>query len=146
MQVVGTVNADGLTATFTGISHFSILVGLVPDVLHVEIDIKPNTFPNDVNSVARGTIPVAILSTPAFSAPVAVDHASLTFGRTGDEASLSFCNGNGEDVNGDGLLDLVCHFHRPLTGFVPGDALGILRGRTRASENLMGSDSVRVVR
>jgi hypothetical protein len=34
----------------------------------------------------------------------------LTFGRTGKEQSLAFCNTGGEDVNGDGLSDLVLSF------------------------------------
>ena len=33
-------------------------------------------------------------------------------------------------VNGDGLLDLVCHFQTRSTGFQSGDTLGILIGKT----------------
>ena len=143
LQVVGTVNADGLSATFTGISP-SILVGMTPDVVHVDIDIRPKSFPNRVSTLGAGTLPVAVLSTATFDAPATVDPASLTFGRIGDEASLSLCKGNA-DVNADGLIDLVCHFDQQATGFGPGDTLGILRGRTWAGEPLVGSDSVRIV-
>ena len=144
-QVVGIVNVDGLSATFAGISHLSILVGLLPDVIQVSLDIKPNTLPNPVNTKSRGKIPVAILSTDSFDAVAAVDHTTLTFGRTGDEISLSHCNVNGEDVNDDGLNDLVCHFYTQSSGFMSGDTEGFLKGQTWANENLLGTDTVRIV-
>ncbi len=57
--------------------------------------------------------------------------------------SLAFCN-RGEDVNGDGLLDLVCHFTTNTAGFKPGDTVGILRG-ILLNETLLGTDSIRTV-
>ena len=74
-----------------------------------------------------------------------VDQKSLTFGSTGDEASLAFCNPKGEDVNGDGLKDLVCHFYTQKTGFQCGDTEGILKGQTLDSTLFEGRDSVRIV-
>ena len=144
-QVIGHVDPGQQTATFLGISHFSIVVGLVPDVIPVSIDIKPNG-PNDVNSTSKGKIPVAILSTGSFSATTEIDQRTITFGKTGDEASLSKCNGNGEDVDSDGILDLVCHFSTRLTGFAKGDTLGVLEGKTWTGMNIQGSDSVNVVK
>ena len=47
--VVGTVDGGGQTATFMGISHFSIVVGLVSGVTQATIDIKPGSFPNSIN-------------------------------------------------------------------------------------------------
>lgn len=145
LPVVGTVNAGGLSATFTGISHFSILVGLLPDVIHVAVDIKPNTFPNDFKLGAKGKLPVAILSSATFNAVATVNRNSLTFGKTGAEASLSHCGGS-EDVNGDARADLVCHFDRPVTGFGVADTTGVLRGRTMAGQRIQGTDSVRIIR
>jgi len=111
----------------------------------VSIDIKPGGFPNSINPRSRGKIPVAVLSDLGFSAPTHVDPASLTFGRTGDEQSLAFCNLNGEDVNGDGLLDLVCHFDTGKTGFQPGDTQGVLKGRTFGGIPFLGVDTVKIV-
>ncbi len=71
--------------------------------------------------------------------------ASLTFGRTGNELSLAFCNPGGEDVNGDGLLDLVCHFDTPKTGFQTGDTVGVLKGKTVTGTPIKGTDSIRIV-
>lgn len=146
LQVVGTVNADGLTATFTGISHFSILVALAPEVVHVGLDIKPKAYPNDVNIGSPGALRVALLSAAAFDAVTAIRRSSLTFGVTGSEASLDSCTAKGVDVNADGLPDLVCLFKVQATGFAVGSTLGILHGQTVAGENLVGTDSVRVVR
>jgi len=110
-----------------------------------DIDIKPGSSPNSINTKNKGKIPVAILSSPSFSAPGSVDVSSLRFGHTGFEASLAFCNVNGEDVDRDGLLDLVCHFDTQLTAFQKGDTLGYLTGATQDGFPLFGVDSVRIV-
>ena len=112
----------------------------------VEIDIKPGSDPNTINPKSTGTIPVAILSTAGFDAPSEVDKTSLTFGRTGDEASLAFCTKSDEDVNLDGLLDIVCHFNTLATGFQVGDTEGILKGLTMNGVPIEGRDSVRITK
>ena len=110
----------------------------------VDMDIQPGGDPNSINTRRRGTIPVAILSTDDFDATTEVDKTSLTFGHTGDEDSLARCARNGEDVNDDGLLDIVCHFNTQDTGFQQGDTEGILRGQANDGTPIEGSDSVRV--
>jgi hypothetical protein len=129
-----------------GISHFSILVGLLPDVGQISIDIKPGSGDNPINMKSNGKIPVAILSAEGFNAVAAVNQNTLTFGKTGDEASLSHCGKNGEDVNSDGIADLVCHFQTKLTGFAVGDTEGILKGQTWAGDEILGTDSVRILK
>jgi len=118
----------------------------------VLIDIKPGSFPNSINPDQNGKIPVAILSTPEFDAPGSVDPASLTFGHTGDEPSLAYRGKKNpkpqvgvEDVNGDGLADLVAHFVAQLCDFVHGDEVGHLKGETYDGLDIFGSDSVRTV-
>lgn len=118
---------------------------LVDPTLQIDIDIKPGSAPNSINMRSQGLIPVAILSSATFDAVARVNPTSLTFGRTGDELSLAFCNASGEDVNSDGLPDLVCHFHTPETGFQPGDAVGVLKGTAAGDVNVVGSDSVRIL-
>ncbi len=112
--------------------------------LTVEIDIKPGSFPNKINLRDKGKIPVAILSSATFDAPGQVDPTSLTFGRTGDEQSLTGCPSR-YDVNSDGRLDLVCNFATQATGFQLGDIKGALKGKTIAGRSLIGTDSVRIV-
>lgn len=115
-------------------------------LITVPIDIKPGSFPNSINPNSNGKIPVAIFSIPGvFSAPDQVDRDSLTFGRTGNEASLSFVSPSPEDVDGDGWADLVAHFDTRSTGFQPGDTEGILKGRTISGQPIIGKDSVRIV-
>ncbi|MBI4610765.1 MAG: cadherin-like domain-containing protein, partial [Candidatus Rokubacteria bacterium] len=117
----------------------------VRTLIPVTIDIKPGSFPNSINPRSRGKIPVAILSTAEFNAPAQVDRSSLSFGPTGDERSLAFCNTSAEDVNGDRRLDLVCHFDTQTAAFKAGDTQGILKGRTAEGTRIRGTDSVRIV-
>jgi DNA-binding beta-propeller fold protein YncE len=116
------------------------VVTTIPGI-YVPIDIKPGDEPNSINTKSRGVIAVAILSTPNFDASFELDEASLTFGRTGNEPSLVSCAS--ENVNSDGLLDLVCHFDTQASDFLPGDAAGVLRGETLDGIPVMGTDSVR---
>jgi hypothetical protein len=150
----------GILNPLTGISYTEQdrgavrILGSLPGVTtSVSIDIKPGNFPNsiNINPQLKENIPVAILSTIDFDAQQ-VDRDSLTFGRTGNEDSLqrrgrnSTPNCGVNDVNSDGLPDLVCHFYANLTGFRTGDIKGILRGRTMGDEQIEGRDSVRIVR
>lgn len=108
------------------------------------IDIKPGSLPNSINPKSRGKIPVAVLSNPDFDAPNLVNRTSLTFGRTGDETSLAFCNKSPEDVNGDGSPDLVCHFDTVKASFQLGDTRGVLKGQTIERIPIIATDSVRI--
>jgi ketosteroid isomerase-like protein len=110
----------------------------------VDIDVKPGDYPNSINPKSKGKIPVAILSTQKLHAPDMVNKDSLTFGSAGEEASLAFCNPKGEDINGDGLKDLVCHFYVQDASFQCGDTKGILKGSTVDGTPVEGSDSVMI--
>ncbi len=140
-------------STFAGLpslglfGEFSLTGELLPcttPVATVDIDIKPGSDPNSINTNSKGTMPVAILSSDEFDATT-VNKDSLTFGAKGDEDSLAKCTKSNEDVNDDGLLDIVCHFNTQDTGFQAGDTEGILRGQTLDGEPIEGRDSVRIV-
>ncbi len=133
--------AGELFAATVGRSAFK---ATIETTLSTGIDIKPGGFPNVINAGSHGKTLVAILSSVTIGAPDEVDRASLTFGRTGDETSLVSCNA-GEDVNGDGRLDLVCRFATALTKFQMGDTEGILKGKTVEGTPIIGSDSVSIV-
>jgi hypothetical protein len=107
----------------------------------VSIDIKPDR----INPKSKGTIEVAILSTTDFDAPEMVDIESLTFGRTGDEDSLAFCDHKRKKVNHDKLKDLVCRFYTQDTDFQCGDTEGVLKGKTVDGTPIKGSDSVKII-
>jgi hypothetical protein len=91
----------------------------------------PGPPPKPIQPDSKGKTPIAILSKESFDAPGKVDPTSLRAGRTGEEASLSFCNMQGEDVDGDGVKDLLCHFETDRMGLKKGDTFLVLRGKTR---------------
>jgi hypothetical protein len=126
----------------TGIDNISVATQVFK---LITIDIKPGSDLNSINFKNKGKIPVAILSTIDFDAPSQVDQTSLTFGSTGDEPSLAFCNPKGEDINRDGFRDLICHFYTQFTEFQCDDTEGILKGTTMDDTPIEGRDSVRIV-
>ncbi len=143
MPVVGIVNLDGSSATFTEITRLSVVVGLLllPDVIPVTIDIKPGSFPNSINPRSKGVIPVAILTTPSFDATT-VDPASTSFGPNGAAAVHGQRVRHLEDVDGDSDLDLVLHFRTQETGIQCGDASVTLTGNTISGQAIEGSESI----
>jgi hypothetical protein len=112
--------------------------------LPVGIDIRPGSTLNNISLSHDRNLPVAIFSTATFDAPGMVDKTSLTFGHSGTEKSFAFCDAP-KDVNGDGRLDLVCHFTIKLSGFQMGDTLGYLKGGTLVGNAIHGSDLVRII-
>ncbi len=135
---VADVNSDGVVDVLD-----LLFIGKLLNAMRVPIDILPGSNVNPITVGSAGTTPVAVLSVPGFDAAVVVDRRFLTFGRTSNEASLAFCRG-AEDVNGDGLLDLVCHFTTRMTGFQVGDTEGFLWGVTTGGRPFIGKDAVRV--
>jgi len=139
--ITGFANLDRFNGSITDLN---ILAGVE---LKVDIRIKPDDEDGlavVINPDSHGKTSVAILSTATFNASTEIVVASLTFGRTGNEQSLAFCNAG--DVNSDGILDLVCHFQTALTGFQTGDSIGVLKGETATSAHIRGADSVSIIK
>ena len=114
-------------------------------VKKIDIEVKPGSDSlAPLNPRSNGKIPVAILGSLTFSA-TSVDTSSLTFGSTGNEQSLSKCAKSGDDVNGDGYYDLVCHFNNQAAGFKRGDLEGILKGKTNAGKAFEGRAPLKVI-
>jgi hypothetical protein len=88
-----------------------------------------------------GSIPVAILSSPTFVAPIMVQTSSLTFGPTGTETTPRNCIT--KDVNADGLPDLVCSFDQRKAGFTSSSTEGIISGTLVDETPIMGADLIR---
>ena len=74
----------------------------------VVIDIEPGSYPNSINLGNEGVIPVAILSGPGFNATT-VDPATVELAGAGValRGKSSNAMAHTEDVNKDGLIDLV---------------------------------------
>lgn len=123
-----------------------VLRTVVSSVQLVAIDIKPRDFPNAINLSSAGVIPVAILSSPAFNAtdidPATVSLAGATVRLIGRGSKYSCAP---DDVNDDGLPDLVCHVETAAFMIESGDSVAILDAHTFSGRAVRGQDSVRIV-
>jgi YVTN family beta-propeller protein len=113
--------------------------------LRVQVDVKPGGNPNVINLKSRGTTPVAILGSPGYDV-TQVDVASV---RLAGAPVVRKPNGaymeSFDDVNGDGLIDLVLHFDTTQMQLSPGDTQVTLEGQMTDGTPFSGTDSVRVV-
>lgn len=104
------------------------------------VDIKPGSFPNAINPTSKGVIPVAILTTSTFDATT-IDPASVKFGPNGAQLSYSHI----DDVNNDGLQDLLLQFNTQDTGIKCADSMAVVVGNTFSGTQVAGSDSIKTV-
>lgn len=140
----GGVIVEGSSINSNG-DYTLIISGVSPTVQQINIEIKPGSGERaPINPKSKGNIPVALLSSDNFNA-LKVDQKSLRFGATGSEESLNRCNKDGTDVNGDGRLDLVCHFENQLTKFEKGDLEGIVSGTSGDGMPFEGRGILKVV-
>jgi len=108
--------------------------------IEVEIDIKPGSWPNSINLRQMGVIAVAVLSTEEFDATL------LGRGRFGPAlAPIVHNSGHIEDVNFDGVDDLVLHFNAGATGIECGDESAELRATNEFGQTMVGTDAIRTV-
>jgi hypothetical protein len=126
------------------ITEITVDGSLPPVPMPVGIDIRPGNQRNKIELGEDDRVKVAVLSGTTFDAPASVDRTSLTFGKTGDERSLAFCNSSPRDVNADGLLDLICGFKIIKMGFQLGDTTGVLKGKTLSGTAIRGEDAVSI--
>lgn len=114
--------------------------------MYVNIDIKTGSDPNSINLGSKGSIPVAILSTPDFDATI-VDPETVTLAgaSVGLRGKGSRYMASTKDVNGDGLLDLVVHIETEQLTLVAGETEATLEGETYGDTPIMGTDSIRTV-
>jgi hypothetical protein len=101
-------------------------------VVVMVIDIKPGSFPNSINTNSNGVVPVGILGSDTFDVTT-VDVTTLAFGPAGaapahDLSDPAVLADHLQDVNGDGYLDLVSHYHQKDTGLAAGDTIACLTG------------------
>ncbi len=130
---VNTPNTDQADSDGNGI-------GDVCDIITVDVDIKPGSDKNPVNTKSKGVIPVAVYSTVDFDATT-IDPSTVAFGPNG--AAESHGKAHIEDVNGDGLDDVVLHFKTQDSGILKGDTEASLTGATFDGTAIEGSDNIK---
>ncbi|TMI08274.1 hypothetical protein E6H34_05415 [Candidatus Bathyarchaeota archaeon] len=138
-------NGNDVWGDIQSIDSKLIRISVAPQPIPVNIEIQHGTTLPTINSRSHGTIPVAILSSPDLNAFSMLNRTSLTFGKTGSEQSLAFCNRNSVDMNGDELPDLLCHFGIQAAGFGGGDSIAFLSGMTIGGSPIQGKARIRVV-
>ena len=111
----------------------------------ISIDIKPGSDINPINLGSKGTTPVAILGTEVFDVTT-VDVASVRFAgapvRTKPNGTLHYSY---EDVNDDGLLDLMMHFSTQALVLDDDATEATLTGIGGQDRCISGTDSVVIV-
>jgi probable HAF family extracellular repeat protein len=137
-QAFGINDSGQIVGEFTDATGVHGFVA-TPQVTVVTIDIKPGSDPATINPKSQGVIPVAILTTDTFDATT-VNASTVRFGKNGTEAPP--VQSAVEDVNGDGLSDLILHFNTQATGIQCGDTSASLTGQTFSGRAIQGSDSI----
>ncbi len=147
--VIGLIDWDNRVAESNNgnniITIGSISVLPSASTIIVGVDIKPGSSPNSINLGSNGVVPVAILSSPMFDATT-VDPLTVTLA-----SSPIVLRGNGtpsasaEDVNGDGLLDLVVQVQTEALQLTTTSTSAALQGRTYLGQAIAGNDDVNVV-
>ena len=144
VPVGGTIDlADIFTGELSSPPAVEVNVGI--SVTAVEIDLKPGSSPNSINIGSNGTVPVAILSTNTFDAttvdPLSIDLSGARVELKGRGTPMA----SPEDVNGDGLIDLVVHVCTDALELSDTDTAVVLDGKTNGGAAIRGTDSVRVI-
>lgn len=112
----------------------------------VMIDIKPGSDPNSINLGSAGVIPVAIFSSDTFDAttinPETVTLAGAKVKMAGKSGKYLW---HEEDVNMDGLMDIVCQVYTNQFEIETGETVAVLTAETHEGMAVFGEDSVRIV-
>ena len=81
--------------------------------MHVEIDIKPGSYPNSINIRSNGKVPVALFGSDMFDV-TSVDIASVRLHPMDrPEGGAPVSKFAYTDLNSDGYLDIIFHFSTP---------------------------------
>lgn len=115
-------------------------------VAFVDIDIKPGSDRNPINNDGHGVIPVAILGSADLDVtlilPETVELEGMPVKAVGKQGKLL---AHYEDVNGDGLDDLVVQITDVEGTFAPGATTALLTGELIDGTLIGGADEITLV-
>jgi len=119
--------------------------GSAGKTIPITIDIKPGSDVNPINLRSQGTTPVAILGTETFDVTT-VDVTAVRFAgapiRVKPNGTLQYSY---EDVNDDGIIDLVMHFSTQALDLDENSTEATLTGVGGEDRCIAGTDSVVIV-
>lgn len=135
--------APGMFNPFNSKGGFRLDLGYIGPSL-VTIDIKPGSDSNPINSNGRGVIPVAILSSSEFDA-TQVDPSTCSLDGQGVRIRGKKSLAHIEDVDEDGLNDLVVKINNSAGTYEEGDLDALLTFQTFDGMSYYGTDSISIV-
>jgi hypothetical protein len=113
---------------------------LAPQLLAVQIDVRPDSEKNPIQLGSRGVVPVVLYGEFDFAVED-VDLDTLAFGP--DAAFIAHRNGpHFDDIDGDGLLDMILHHRIADTGLTAYDVEVCLNGQSIDGMPFEGCDDV----
>jgi hypothetical protein len=106
----------------------------------VDIDIKPGTYPNDINLLSKGKVPVAILGSDVFDVTTIYPDTVTFAGATPFHWAF-------KDVNSDGYTDMILQFkiQDTLSLLNSASTEATLTGETLSGDPITGTDTVNIV-
>jgi hypothetical protein len=160
----GTVMGESPTVTLPPGTHIITLTVTDPDGLsdsdtvtvavaprQVAIDIKPGSDPNCFNNDGKGVIPVAILGSDGSNGFAPLNVADINASSVSLQGLAVAVRGRNklmshfEDVNGDGIEDLVMQIEDQDGTFVKGSGTAIVTGSLLDGTLIEGSDKICIV-
>ena len=120
---------------------------LVSPVLSVTINIKPPAQAPVPINLKSNALPVAILSSPTFDAtqvnPATIKLSGASVGSKGDSSGQFACSA--QDVNGDGLPDLVCQLINSELQLASNATMVTLTATTFSGQMISGGEAIKIV-
>lgn len=107
----------------------------------INVSIKPGSDPAPMNVRSSGVTPVAVLG----SAALDVQSLDILSARFGPNAISQSFSASFQDVNRDGILDVVFHFRTDGSGIKCGDSSVVLTVKTKDGNPLAGSGAIKTV-
>jgi hypothetical protein len=147
LQLIPITDLDGTNICYkpNGSTDYDVTLGpctFGPELITVDLDIKPWSNRNPINISSRGVIPVAILGSADFDVTT-VDVTTLRFG-PGEAEPAHRRGAHKWDINWDGFPDLVSHYRTQESGLAVGDTEACVTGLTLDGVDFEGCDAVLV--